>query len=162
MIQQHLRAVPTTLAEANNFVTRAHRHHGPTLSHRFSTGVIDEEETLRGVAIMGRPVARKTDHRAVLEVTRVATDGCPNACSALYGQACRIGKAHGFAKAQTFILASEPGTSLKAAGWRPVGITPGKPWAVPTRDRDRKPTTEGPKVRWECRCSTLPTIQLDT
>lgn len=41
------------------------------------------------VAIVGRPVARHLDDGWTLEVTRLATDGSANACSALYGAAWR-------------------------------------------------------------------------
>src|SRR5689334_7682206 len=98
---------------------------------------------------MGRAVAPKTDQYAVLEVTRVASDGCPNACSFLYGAACRIHRVHGFEYAQTFTLVEEPGTSLRAAGWKPVAISPGKAWNG--RGRVSKHPI-GPKIRWECRC----------
>ena len=40
-----------------------------------------------------------------------------NVCSFLYSRAARIAKEMGYAKIITYILESEPGTSLKAAGW---------------------------------------------
>lgn len=53
-----------------------------------------------------------------LEVSRVCTDGTYNACSMLYGACARIAKEMGFKKIQTYILQTEPGTSLKASGWK--------------------------------------------
>lgn len=155
---ERLRTVPVTWKEAKAFVAKVHRHHPAVHAHRFSTGVEDEAMQLRGVAVMGRPVARLIDQRRVLEVTRVATDGCPNACSALYGQACRIGKAHGFRYCQTYTLGWEPGTSLIAAGWKPVAIV-----RPQRRSRPSRPRADGlvaAKVRWECRHSPNPAIQL--
>jgi hypothetical protein len=73
-------------------------------------------------------VARKTDYKKVLEVTRLATDGTKNACSFLYGAVARAGKALGYEKVQTFILDSEPGTSLSAAGWAEDGESAGGQW----------------------------------
>ncbi len=105
-------------------------------------------------------MARKTDQRNIVEALRVATDGCPNACSALYGAVCRQQKALGYRKAQTFTLLSEPGTSLVAAGWKPVATTPGKSWSVPSRARKDTHPIEV-KVRWECRCSELAAIDID-
>jgi hypothetical protein len=141
-----VRVVPLDLAEANAFVARLHRHHEPTVGHRWSIGLV-EGRALVGVAIVGRPVGRKTDQRMVAEALRVCTDGSDNACSMLYGAVARAAKAMGFWKVQTFILASEPGTSLKAAGWLREGDTPGRSWSVPSRAReDAHPL--GPRVRW--------------
>lgn len=145
---------PTILADAKRFIAEVHRHHGPPVGHRFSFGARDAEGRLRAVATTGRAVAREVDQRAVLEVTRVASDGCPNACSFLYGAACRIHRVHGFAFAQTYTLVEEPGMSLIAAGWKPVGITKGRKdgWDVKGRPRDGEKHPKGSKVRWECRC----------
>lgn len=157
MRQSTLDIVPITLRQAKEFVGEVHRHHGPPVGHRFSVGVENDEGELVGVAVMGRPVARAISQTKVLEVTRVATTGWPNACSALYGAACRIHKAHGFNHAITYTLASEPGTSLVAAGWKPVAYIRGRSWDTPSRRRgDVSPTDD--KVRWECRCG--PTLAL--
>jgi hypothetical protein len=94
------------------------------------------------------------DPKRVAEVSRVATDGCPNACSFLYGAAARAASALGYEVIQTYILASEPGTSLKAAGWVRVADVDGRSWE-PRGDFDGKPRrTDQPtcdKVRWEKR-----------
>ena len=71
--------------------------------------------------MVGRPVARGNDNGMTLELTRLASDGCENACSCLYGAAWRAAKALGYARLITYILDSEPGTSLKASGWRCLG-----------------------------------------
>lgn len=153
MTQPRLRTVPTTLREANAFVDLHHRHHKPVRGHSSSTAVVDEAGVVRGVAIIGRPLARKIDHRQVCEVLRVATDGCPNACSALYGAACRIAKAFGYAHVITYTLNTEPGTSLRAAGWKPTAISNGGGWSRQGRERDDDHPLV-PKIRWACRCSS--------
>lgn len=157
--QPRLRIEPAELKEANEFVTRLHRHHKKATGHRWSTRVSTLDGTVVGVAIVGRPVARMTDQRRIVEAVRVCTDGTPNACSALYGAVCRQQRSHGYEKAQTFVLESEPGTSLRAAGWKPVAFSDGGSWSRQTRLRvDDAPLDR--KVRWECPCSDLPAIEL--
>jgi hypothetical protein len=123
-----LRARPLTLAEANAAVARFHRHHKPVVGHRFSIGAFDGE-LLVGAVIVGRPVARNTDQYAVAEVTRLVTNGAKNACSFLYARAARAAEAMGFDEIGTFILESEDGASLRAAGWTRGHSTDGGTWA---------------------------------
>ena len=66
-----LRIVPLGLDEANAFVRAYHRHHGPVVGHKFSLGVSDGE-AIRGVAIVGRPVARSLDDGITLEAPQTA------------------------------------------------------------------------------------------
>jgi hypothetical protein len=103
---------------------------------------------VRGVAIVGRPTARRLDDGLTLEVTRVATDGCQNACSALYAAAWRAARAMGYRKIVTFTLDTEPGTSLRAAGWRVIHQTSGGSWSRENRPRVDKHPLQG-KFRWE-------------
>jgi hypothetical protein len=127
------------LDEANAFVVQHHRHHKPVIGHIFSIGAATDGEIV-GIAIVGRPVARRRDDGVTAEITRLATDGTKNACSFLYGAASRAAFALGFKRIGTYILASEPGTSLSAAGWRLIGETPGRSWSVPSRPRvDKHP-----------------------
>jgi hypothetical protein len=135
------------LDEANAFVAQHHRHHPPVIGAKFCIGVA-EGERVCGVAIVGRPVARHLDDGWTLEVTRVATDGTKNAASALYGAARRAAFALGYRKLLTYTLASEPGTSLRAAGWRVVGEVKGRSWSCQSRPRvDKHPMQD--KLRWE-------------
>jgi hypothetical protein len=154
-----LRAVPMTLADANEFVKLHHRHHQPAVGHRFSIGceVWDMEASyarqetvtkLVGVAIIGRPVARKTDQYRVAEVTRLCTDGTKNACSFLYALAARLTKEMGFDRIQTFILDHEPATTLKAAGWIFDGMTDSATASWQTRSSRRTDQPTGTKQRW--------------
>jgi hypothetical protein len=138
-IKVKLVAVPLQLAEANAFVVAHHRHHGPVVGHKFGIGAALGDKIV-GVAIVGRPVARYRDDGLTLEVTRLATDGTKNACSFLYGACARAAFALGYKRIGTYILKSEPGASLKAAGWKLIGETPGRSWSVPSRPRvDKHP-----------------------
>jgi len=142
-----LELVPVTLRDAHAFIERLHRHHKPSRGGKFAIGVARGSE-LVGVAVVGRPVARGLDDGFTAEVTRVATDGSRNACSMLYGAAWRAAKAMGYRKCITYTLASEPGTSLRAAGWRIVGEVKGRSWDTATRPRvDAHPLQN--KLRWE-------------
>ena len=118
---------PISLREANAFVDRHHRHHKSVTGHKFSIGCTQGGE-LVGVAIMGRPVSRYLDDGLTLEVNRLCTTGAENACSMLYGAAARAAKAMGYRKIITYTLDTEPGTSLRAAGWRCVGQAGGERW----------------------------------
>ena len=79
-----MEAVPLHLRQANEFVAKFHRHNRPTVGCKFAVGAAVDGK-LVGVAIAGRPVARRLDDGKTLEILRVATDGTPNACSFLYG-----------------------------------------------------------------------------
>ena len=111
-----LTLTPVSLKEANAFVAAHHRHHKPTVGHKFSIGV-REDGQLAGVAICGRPVSRFLDDGYTLEVNRLCTDGARNACSMLYGRRSGRHRAMGYKKVITYILDSECGASLKASGF---------------------------------------------
>lgn len=142
-----LEAVPMDLEGANEFVLRNHRHHGPVIGHKFSIGAAKGGE-LVGVVIVGRPVSRHRDDGLTLEITRLCTDGTKQAPSFLYGHAARAAWALGYRRIGTYINKDEPGTTLKAAGWRLIGETPGRSWSVPSRPRKDK-TDLGPRLLFE-------------
>ena len=119
--------VPITLKSANEFVILHHRHHKPAQGHKWSIGLIENNEIV-GVAIVGRPVARGSDNGLTAEVTRLCTNGIKNGCSMLYGAAARVAKEMGYVKIQTYILDSELGISLKATGWKMETVTAGGQW----------------------------------
>lgn len=142
-----LRAVPITLKGANEMVGEIHRHHGPSVGHRFSIGAQDGDGRLVGAVIVGRPVARGSDNGRTAEVTRLVTDGTRNACSLLYSAAARAARAMGYDRIQTYILDTEPGTSLRAAGWQFEAKTAGGQWKYTGQDRNNlHPLC--PKQRW--------------
>jgi hypothetical protein len=150
--QPRLEIVPLKRDEAQEFVRQVHRHHPPPTGDVFRLGVADETGEIRGVSMVGRPVARHYDDGWTLEVNRVATDGCPNACSALYAASWRAARALGWRRLITYTLVSESGSSLRAAGWRVVGERAGRSWADASRSRPRVDTntaTGQEKLLWE-------------
>jgi hypothetical protein len=146
-ITGHLSLRPLNLQEANQLVSSWHRHHEPVVAgHRFSIGACRNEQ-LVGAVIVGYPVARNTDPIWIAEVTRLVSNGSSNVCSFLYAAAARAAKAMGFRSIQTFILDSEPGTSLQAAGWILVNKSTGGSWN--NNSRYRPPTLNvQPKQKW--------------
>lgn len=143
-----LTTVQVELKEANEFVARFHRHHKPCTGHRFSIGVGKEDGALVGVAICGRPVARGCNHKTTIEVSRLCTDGTKHACSFLYAKSARIAKELGYKKIQTYILDTEDGVSLVAAGWVKEADTAGGQWTHTDGKPRRKDQPTNPKQRW--------------
>lgn len=142
-----LALVRIQLRAANAFVDEVHRHHGSRRGHVFSLGASIDGKIV-GVAITGRPGAKSYDPLEVAEVTRLATDGTRNACSFLYGASARAARALGYRRLITYTLASEPGTSLLAAGFRFVHVVGGESWSRRLRRRvDSHPITD--KHLWE-------------
>ena len=145
-----LTVTPIDFAEANAFVSAYHRHHKPMPGCKFSIAVSDLDGKVRGVAMVGRPVARMSDDGFTLEVNRVCTDGAHNACSMLYGAAWRAAKALGYRKLVTYTLPAEGGASLRAAGWKLIGLRGGGNWNVLSRPRiDTAELLRGQKSLWE-------------
>lgn len=131
--------VPINFDEAKAFVKQHHRHHIPPVGHKFSIAAAIDG-IICGVVIVGRPVARRLDDGFTLEVTRCCTNGQKNACSFLYSAAWRVAKNLGYRRLITYILKSEKGSSLVAAGWKALYETPGKSWSVKSRPRvDKHP-----------------------
>jgi hypothetical protein len=147
-MSERLTLHPLTLKEARRFVDAHHRHHRMPQGGLFAIGAARGEE-VRGVVIIGRPVSRHLDTGWTAEVTRLCVlDDTPNACSLLYGAAWRAARALGYRRLITYILVSEPGTSLRAAGWKLLGAAGGGSWNVPSRPRvDTHPTEQ--KQLWE-------------
>lgn len=139
---------PVSLKEANLWVTVLHRHHRAAQRHKFSICVRDEKDFIRGIAIVGRPISRNLDNGITAEVIRLCTDGTPNACSMLYRACWRSCKAMGYEKIVTYILQSESGISLRAAGWLlEDAACGGSSWSRESREREDKHPLEK-KQRW--------------
>lgn len=150
-VRLRLRAV--SLSEAKAYVKANHRHNRAPVSWVFGLGVEDEAGELRGVIMVGRPVARMiaTRQPGTLEVTRLCTDGTPNAGSMLLGaarRACRkLRRAHRVTKLISYILESESGVCYRAAGWSAEALSKGGSWDRKGRPReDKAPTCR--KVRF--------------
>ena len=139
---------PISFREAQRFIAEHHRHNVPVQGHKFSLAVNDGGK-LVGVATVGRPIARFRDDGWTAEVTRVCVlEGYRNANSMLYAAAWRAARAMGYRRLISYILQTEPGTSLKAAGWKEVGAAGGGTWTRPSRPRvDTHPIEQ--KVLWE-------------
>lgn len=137
--------VPISLRESNRFIETHHRHSGRAQGCKFCVALSDELGVLHGVAVVGRPVARRLDDGRTAEVTRLCTDGIPNGCSFLYARCARIAKLMGYQKIITYTLAEENGASLRASGWSCApGLRGGGNWNVPGRPRAESRNT-GPK-----------------
>jgi hypothetical protein len=144
-----LRIVSIELDEANVLVESWHRHHDPVVGHRYSIGAYDtKKQKMVGAVIVGRPVSRMMNKRVRLEVTRLVTDGTKNACSFLYAAAARVGKELGYEKIHTYILDSETGVSLLAAGWYLEKEYAGGGHGWHNRPGRNEDQPETPKQRW--------------
>ncbi|MEU0667158.1 XF1762 family protein [Streptomyces lavendulocolor] len=145
-----LHLVPIRFRDARDFVAMWHRHNPPPVGMVFAVGAADDDGVLRGVAIVGRPVARHLDDGRTLEVTRTATDGTRNANSLLYGAAWRAARALGYRRLITYTQGSETGASLRAAGWRVLAQRPARAgWDRPSRPREQRGTEHMPRTLWE-------------
>jgi len=142
-----LEVTPITLREARAYVERNHRHHRAPQGGIFAVAVAEAGE-VRGVAIVGRPVARNAQDGWTAEVTRVCTDGARNACSMLYRAAWRAARGMGYRRLITYTLPEEGGASLRGAGFRLLGQAGGGSWSRRLRPRvDMHPTQQ--KLVWE-------------
>ncbi len=142
-----LELCPVTLKAANEYVKEHHRHHGAVVGHKFSIGAT-KDGVLVGVAICGRPVSRVLDDGYTLEVTRLCTDGTPDVCSMLYGAAYRAARAMGYKKVVTYILDTETGSSLRAAGYKCEGKAGGVEWTGKRRPKNPEQYPHQMKTRW--------------
>jgi len=153
-----IKIIPLDLKEANSIVARLHRHHEPAVGHRFSLGVIDIDGNIRGCAIASRPIARLSNQKFTLEVTRVATDGTRNACSMLLGAITKAARAMGYARVQTTTLSHESGSSLRAIGWSSCALNQdGSGWD--SREGRMVDCKDQKKVRWWIDIKDAPNIQ---
>jgi len=143
---RRFRAVPLTRAQVAEYITRLHRHHGPRVGDKYRVGC-ELGGRLVGVVQVGNPVARALCDGKTLEVSRLCADGTPEVCSFLYSAAARVAREMGYSKIITYILDSETGVSLKAAGWHKEADIKGHNWDAPSRPRKTTaPTCD--KQRW--------------
>lgn len=145
---------PIPQAEAKAFIARWHRHNKPPVGDIFRAGVWNGGD-LVGVAMIGRPVARKLAEAGdTVEVTRlcIRTD-LPReltwkAASTLYRHAAEEAARRGYSRIITYTLRDEEsGMSLRYARWKPEAETKGGSWDRPGRPREDKAPTV-PKIRW--------------
>jgi len=138
---------PIHLRPAREYVKEHHRHNIPPVGGKFAISCY-ENGRLCGVAICGRPTARRLDNGETLEIYRNCTDGTRNACSKLYAACIRTARGMGYKKVITYTLESEGGASLRAANFFFAGQAGGVAWTG-TRKRDYYISPEEMKNRWE-------------
>ena len=116
-----LEITPISINNAKIFIDDVHRHHKSPRGGLFAISVAQSNDIV-GVCIAGRPVSRHLDNGYTVEITRLAV-------------------LDGYKKAITYILKEEPGTSVKAAGWKCIGEAGGGSWDRKNRPRiDKHPT----------------------
>jgi hypothetical protein len=143
-----LRIVPCGITSARVAVARWHRHHRPPVGGLVAFEALCPRGLLVGAVVVGRPVSRHLQAQGWVEVTRLATDGTPNVCSALYGAASRWAKRNGHTGIVTYTLDVEGGGSLRGAGWVQTGETTPKAWTCASRPRHARKDEAHGKRRW--------------
>jgi len=136
-----LHTVPMTFRQGTAWVAQFHRHNKPPRGCKFVIGAADDEGTIHGVAMAGRPVSREEDDGLTLEVYRSVTldGGPPNVNSYLYAACWRVGREMGYLRCVSRTQGDEPGTSLEAAGYRLIAERSARPgWADSTTDERLK------------------------
>lgn len=141
-----MQLAPITVKAARAKVKEWHRHLPDIQGGLFAVQCIDADGHSVGVAIAGNP-ARVWQGQAKLVISRVATTGHENACSALYGALCRAAKALGYHEVWTYTLPEEPGTSLRAAGFIDMGLGRGGNHGRASRPRAPSKRADA-KRRW--------------
>jgi hypothetical protein len=154
--------VPVTLKAARRFVALHHRHHRPPTGGLFAVGLGDP---LVAVAIVGVASARGFAPPTPVEVTRLCSTAPVevNASSRLYAACAAAALAIGYQRVITYTRADEPGTSLRAANFRPTARVEPDAW-----DRRRRlflpglyaPSTDSvARVRWEIGPAAAPELE---
>lgn len=145
-----LTAIPLSLAQANTFVAKHHRHSRPVVGYKFAIGAVFDD--FIGAAIVGRPVARALQDGFTAEVLRTCTkEGAPKGTNSfLYAHCWQAWKAMGGTRLITYTLATESGASLRGAGWKVIAEVKGhRQWDCPSRPRELREIYEQQKLRWE-------------
>jgi hypothetical protein len=155
LLDYQLEVIPVSWAQAREFIAQHHEHCAAPVGWRFGAAVRNGHQVI-GVITVGNPVARAFAGRGVVEVNRlcvrrdIASGLAWNACSLLYGWAAREAKRRGFWRVITYTLNSEPGITLRAAGWSVDVQVPARRtgWDTATRRRDASRTPNVGKTRW--------------
>lgn len=142
-----MRVTDCTVSEARRLVKAWHRHLPDVQGGLFAAKIVDDAGNVLGCAVAGNP-PRVWQGTGRLVISRVAVvEGTPNGCSMLYGALVRAARALGWREVWTYTLPEEPGTSLRAAGFRDMGMTDGGEHS--RAKRPRKPAVRPePKRRW--------------
>lgn len=147
-----LEGVPITLQEAGAYIDRHHRHNAGPKFHKFSVCLrVPGEPEPVGVAVASIPKARHQMDGETLEINRCCADArYADVCSALYARSIRIGRELGYRRFLTYTLPDESGSSLRAVGFQPDGVTKASAngWDSPSRPRSTDRYPSGEKIRW--------------
>ncbi len=137
---------PISVKAARKWIAQTHRHLPQVQGGLWAVQLLDDGEIV-GVALVGHPArVWMADH--VLCVLRVAVcEGVPNGCSKLLGACSRAARALGASDLVTYTLPTEPGTSLRAAGYVFAGMTDGGDHGRASRPRQAALFPQ-PKQRW--------------
>ena len=141
--------LPVSLNAARKWIAATHRHlRRPVTGWLFGVEILRCGERI-GIACAGRPAARMLQDGVTCEITRVAiAEGHRNACSFAYGALRRAAVNLGYRRVITYTLdGEEPGTSLRAAGFRDDGVAGGGEADRPSRRR-HPVEQSGVKRRW--------------
>jgi hypothetical protein len=132
-------------------VSAHHRHNAAPRGARFAVKALWNGEVV-GVVIVGRSVARLLDDGVTCEVLRCCVkESAPrNTPSYLYGTARRVWQSWGGKRVITYTLETEPGDSLRGAGFTPVAkVQPARGgWEREGRPRENAPIYQKRKTRW--------------
>lgn len=146
-----LRDIKFTAAE--EFIQEHHRDCDPPTGWKYGKALFNGGELI-GVVTVGRPGSRHLDAQGCMEITRVCVKDMEphglvaNACSILYGFACRQAFEKGCKRVVTYTKKGKSGASLRAAGFVPVAVSRGGEWN--RRGRTRRPGRNTvAKIRWE-------------
>ena len=133
-----MKCIPISMAEANDFIVKLHRHSKKVRGCKFCLGALKDDK-LVGILVLGRPVARKLDNRYTAEILRTCSDGTKNVNSFLYAKKLgTYGELMGGNKIITYTLQKESGVSLNACGFEKEAVTqPFKKVKVGRLDRVR-------------------------
>ncbi|MEV4390527.1 XF1762 family protein [Nonomuraea sp. NPDC049607] len=124
---QRLAISPVAIQTARAFAAWTHRHLAPPPEAEIVLGVQTGNGTLVGVVFVS---GWHCDDEATAEIVCLSTDSTPNACSALLGAARRAARAAGYRRLIARTRLAEPGTSLRAAGFRPIQLVGGRTASV--------------------------------
>jgi hypothetical protein len=106
-----------TLPIAKEFIQEHHRHCDPPRGWKYGAALFNGNEMV-AVMTAGRPGSRHLDAQDCIEITRVCVKDMEphglvaNACSILYGYACRKAFERGYERIVTYTRKSESGASL--------------------------------------------------
>ncbi len=142
-----MKVIPLSLRQANDFISKFHRHNKPVQGCKFCIGA-QKANKIVGVAVVGRPVARLLDDGLTAEITRVCTNGTRNVNSFLYAHCAKICKLMGFNRIITYTLEEESGASLRAIGAKPEAFVEPSSWDRKNRHRNEQSVYQKRKIRW--------------